>query len=200
VLQSYKQPCAFLPLHLSLAHPDQVFFGRCYKSARPLLRLPATLLCGLLIRLTACFLGRLTAACLSALLRLPRLLVCTLLIGLTACFLGRLAAACLSAFLWLPSLLLCGLLIRIAACFLGRLAAACLSALQRLLSPLICGSLLLADLCGLLGLTKPASLDSCSSKTPYFIAGLLKYLWLTKIQFSKASLPRVKRAFLKKKI
>ena len=102
--------------------------------------------------------------------------------------------------LWLPSLLLCGLLIRIAACFLGRLAAACLSALQRLLSPLICGSLLLADLCGLLGLTKPASLDSCSSKTPYFIAGLLKYLWLTKIQFSKASLPRVKRAFLKKKI
>ena len=53
------------------------------------------------------------------------------------------------------------------------------------------GLLLLADLCGLLGLTKPASLGSCSSKTPCFIAGLLKYLWLTKIQFSKASLPRV---------
>ena len=65
------------------------------------------------------------------------------------------------------------------------------AALQRLLSPLICGLLLLADLCGLLGLTKPASLDFCSSKTPCFIAGMLNYVWLTKIQFSKASLPRV---------
>ena len=42
-----------------------------------------------------------------------------------------------------------------------------------------CGLFLLADLCGLPGLAKPASLDSCSSKTPCFIAGLLTYLWLT---------------------
>jgi hypothetical protein len=71
---------------------------------------------GLLIRLTACFLGRLTAACLSALLRLPAPLLCGLLIRLTACFLSRLTAACLSALLRLPAPLLCGLLIRLTAC------------------------------------------------------------------------------------
>jgi len=48
--------------------------------------------------------------------------------------------------------------------------------------PLICGLLLLADLRGLPGLAKPAShsLDSCSSMTLCFIAGLpITYLWLT---------------------
>jgi len=98
--------------------------------------------------------------------------------------------------LWLPSLLLCGLLIRIAACFLGRLAAACLSALQRLLSPLICGFLLLADLCGLPGLTEPASLDSCSSKTPCFIAGLSSTCGLLKYSSAKQAFPGLLACFL----
>jgi hypothetical protein len=69
------------------------------------------LICGLLIRLTACFLGWLTAACLSALLWLPSPLNCGLLIRLTARFLGWLTAACLSALLWLTRPLICGLLL-----------------------------------------------------------------------------------------
>jgi hypothetical protein len=72
--------------------------------------------CSYLLRLTAYFLGRLTAACLPAFLWLPSPLLCGLLIWLTA--------ACLSSLLQLPSLLAFGLLVRLTACFLGRLTAA----------------------------------------------------------------------------
>ena len=57
-------------------------------SLSALLWLPAPLICGLLIRLTACFLGRLTVACLSALLWLPSPLICGLLIRLTMVTMG----------------------------------------------------------------------------------------------------------------
>jgi len=70
-------------------------------------------------RLTAYFLGWLTAACLPALLLwLPSLLLCGFLIRLTACLLGWLIAAYLPALLWLTGLVICGLSARLIMAYL----------------------------------------------------------------------------------